>query len=61
MFFEIIIALLAIGALGWWYYRSKAAAARASVEEDPSERHDHARAYEIAKAQAELQRWSGPQ
>ena len=56
----VIIAVLAIGA-GWWLYRSKRAVARKSQEEeDPFERHDHARAYEIAKAQAEAQRWSGP-
>jgi hypothetical protein len=30
------------------------------AEEDPLERHDHARAHETAKIQAELSRWSGP-
>ena len=63
MFSEIttIIALLALGALGWWYVRARAAAARKLAEEDSVfERHDHARAYEQAKAEAELSRWSGP-
>lgn len=56
----IIIAVLAVGA-GWWLYRNKLAAARQPTEEnDTFERHDHARAHEIAKAQAEAQRWSGP-
>ena len=56
-----IIALLAIAAFGGWLYRNRTAAARRRVENQGDlERHDHARAHEMAKIQAELTRWSGP-
>lgn len=63
MFSEVsaIIALLAFGAVGWWLYEGKSAVRRKLDEEQSElERHDHACAYEQAKVQAELQRWSGP-
>lgn len=56
-----IIAVLAVGAFGWRFYRGRMVAARKREEEEEVfGRHDHARAYEKAKAQAELSRWSGP-
>lgn len=60
MVFNVIIVLAAIGAIAWWYQARKASVARQSEEGDEIGRHDHARAHEIAKVQAELQRWSGP-
>jgi hypothetical protein len=57
-----IVVLLGFGALGWWVYRFNAAWKRKRQEEEREfGRHDHTRAHEIAKAQADLQRWSGPQ
>lgn len=56
----VVIALLAVGVAGWWHYRRTAKAALSQDEQDPSAPHDHARAHEMAKVQAELQRWSGP-
>lgn len=56
-----IFAALALGAFGWLVYRGRAVAARKRDEEEQVfGRHDHARAHEIAKVQAELSRWSGP-
>lgn len=63
MFTEVVafVAVLGLGAFGWRLYRGRVAAARKHEEEEEVfGRHDHARAYEIAKAQAELSRWSGP-
>lgn len=60
MVFDVIIALVALGAVAWWYDARKAAAARQNEAEDEFGRPDHARAHELAKAQADLQRWSGP-
>jgi len=60
MIFDVIVALVAVGAVAWLYCARKAAAARQSESADESERHDHARANELAKVQADLQRWSGP-
>lgn len=63
MFIEAIaiIAILALGAFGWRFYRARVVAARKREEEEEVfGRHDHARANELAKAQAELSRWSGP-
>jgi hypothetical protein len=62
MFMEIftVVALLALGAFCWWYFRSQAALARKREEEHREiGRHDHARAHEMAKLQSEVQRTRG--
>ena len=62
MFTEVstIIALLALGAFGWWLYQSRAAVRRKREEEGRDfERHDHSRAHETAKLQSEVQKWQG--
>ena len=63
MFIEVaaIIALLALGAIGYRMYQNMLAASRRREEDHlVFGRHDHHRAHESAKAQAELSRWGGP-
>ena len=63
MFEEVstIVVLLVFGAIGWWLYRANAAWKRKHLEERSEfERLDHARAFDKAQLQADLQRWSGP-
>ena len=62
MFMEIftVVALLALGAFGWWFFQSRAALARKRDEEHREiGHHDHARTHEMAKLQSEVQRWGG--
>ena len=54
-----IVAVLVFGAIVWWRYKAGAQRRHAEAESE-LERHDHARAYEMAKIQADLSRWSGP-
>ena len=57
----VILGLLAIAGAFWWRFRKKPVIQRTLADEDdPSAPHDHARAHELARAQADLQRWSGP-
>jgi len=62
MFFETIVVLALLALAGWWLHQRRKAAMppAAGADEEPG-RHDHAQAYERAKAEAELQRWNGPQ
>lgn len=58
----LIATVVVVAALVWWLNRRwLAAERRRAAEEGELERHDHARAHELAKVQAELTRWSGPQ
>ncbi|WP_374330525.1 hypothetical protein [Aestuariivirga sp.] len=57
-----IAVIVAVVVLGWWLNRRWVAAERRRAEEARDhEPPGQARAHEIAKAQAELTRWSGPQ
>lgn len=61
MFTALVLIALALAAFGWWSHRCRARnAAIIAAADDPSGPHDAAQSYERAKAQAELQRWSGP-
>ena len=62
MIIELIVLLVLLALAGRWLHRRrKAAAAAATGDDQDSVRHDHAQAYERAKAEADLQRWSGTQ